>query len=415
MRKKQGAKMINRRRFLNYLGVSALGLGLSGCDDVPPLSRYNPDDVALLAAQRKAEANTAGRGPFGEHRYLGYRGLSQLPWFELDEEGRLVCVDESLPMAIDMHAHLGMSVLFKPELDLQLKTARVKHLLDCDADVPCDLDLDIYINGNFSEANLEDLESTIMAQGLWGSDITRSHTIPNLIDEMNAMRVERSMILPIKLDLPFGDDQTESWRSEIDKSGENKRLLAGFSVHPLDDDCIEQMQEHAKSGLKVMKLHPTVQRFYPDDPAVMKVYEEARSLGVTVFFHGGRAGIEPESSHPYAMPRHYRKALLNFPEVNFILGHGGARDGDAMLELMLAHKNTWLGTHGQGVTKLDQIIEKTKGQRILFGTDWPFYHLGSSLAKTLIVTDSVARQDQRFALLRGNALELLADINWPDH
>lgn len=402
--------MMNRRRFLSYLGVSTIGLGLSACDDVPPLSRYNADDIALLTAQRKAEAEGVGSGPFGEHRYSGYRGLSELPWFELDEGGQLVCPDESIPMAIDMHAHLGMSVLFKPELDLQLKSERVQHLLDCDADVPCDLELDIYINGNFTEAKLEKLESTIMAQGLWGSDITRSQTIPNLIAEMNAMRVERAVILPIKLDLPFGDDQTELWRTEIDTSGESERLLAGFSVHPLDDDCIEQMQKHARSGLKIMKLHPPVQKFYPDDPAVMKVYEEARALGITVFFHGGRAGIEPESSHRYAMPRHYQAALRNFPEIDFILGHGGARDVDAMLELRLAHKNAWLGTHGQGITKLDQIVDKTEGRRILFGTDWPFYHLGSSLAKALIVTDSVARLPHRAALLRGNAVELLARL-----
>jgi len=403
--------MINRRRFLNYLGLSTLGLGVTACDDTPPLSRYNADDIALLAAQREAEAAVAGKGRFGEHRYLGYRGLAELPWFELDARGKLVCVDDSLPMAIDMHAHLGMSVLFKPELDLQVKTARVQHLLDCDGDPPCDLDLDIYINGNFTEANLDKLQSTMLAQGLWGSEVTRTHTIANLVDEMNAMRVQQAVILPIKLGLPFGDDQTQLWRSEINKSGEGARLLSGFSVHPLKDNCIEQMREHAKSDLKIMKLHPTVQRFYPDDPAIMKVYEEARSLGVTVFFHGGRAGIEPESSHRYAMPRHYQKAIANFPEVNFILGHGGARDVDAMLELMLTNNNAWLGTHGQGITKLDQIIEKTNGQRILFGTDWPFYHLGSSLAKTLIVTDSAARQDQRYALLRGNALELLASIN----
>lgn len=403
--------MMNRRRFLNYLGVSTIGLGLSACGDVPPFSRYNVDDIALLAAQRKAEADRVGSGPFGEHRYSGYRGLSELPWFELDEGGQLVCPDESIPMAIDMHAHLGMSVLFKPELDLQLKSERVQHLLDCDADVPCNLELDIYINGNFTEAKLEKLESTIMAQGLWGSDITRSQTIPNLITEMNAMRVERAVILPIKLDLPFGDDQTELWRTEIDTSGESERLLAGFSVHPLDDDCIEQMQKHARSGLKIMKLHPPVQKFYPDDPAVMKVYEEARALGLTVFFHGGRAGIEPESSHRYAMPRHYQAALRNFPEIDFILGHGGARDVDAMLELRLAHKNAWLGTHGQGITKLDQIVEKTEGRRILFGTDWPFYHLGSSLAKALIVTDSAARLSHRTALLRGNAVELLARLS----
>jgi hypothetical protein len=248
-------------------------------------------------------------------------------------------------MAIDMHAHLGMSVLFKPELDLQVKTKRVKHLLDCDGDEPnCELDLDIYINGNFSDENLDKLESTIVAQGLWGSDITRTHTITNLINEMNAMRVEQAVILPIKLGLPFGDDQTELWRTEIGKSAYQKRLLAGFSVNPLDDNCIEQIRDHAKSGLKVMKLHPVVQKFYPDEPALMTVYEEAQSMGVTIFFHGGRAGIEPESSQRYAMPRHYEKALRDFPKVNFILGHGGARDVDAMLELRLKYPNVWLGT-----------------------------------------------------------------------
>jgi predicted TIM-barrel fold metal-dependent hydrolase len=404
--------MINRRRFLNYLGVSTLGISVAACDDTPPKQRYNLDDIALLASQREAEALAAGKGPFGEQQYLGYRGLAKLPWFDLDTQGKLLCIDDTVPMSIDMHAHLGMSVLFKPELDLQAKTARVKHLLDCDSESAlCELDLDVYINGNFTESNLDTLESTIVAQGLWGSDITRTHTIANLVAEMDSMRVERAVILPIKLDLPFGDDQTEVWRSEIEKSGQDDRLLAGFSVHPLDSNCIEQMREHAKSGLRLMKLHPPVQKFYPDDPAVMKVYEEARSLGIAIFFHGGRAGIEPESSQRYAMPRHYHKALLNFPEVNFILGHGGARDVDAMLDLRLRHKNAWLGTHGQGVTKLDKIVEQTKGLRILFGTDWPFYHLGSSLAKALIVTESPFRKDQRLALLRGNAIELLQNLN----
>jgi len=403
--------MINRRRFLSYLGISTLAMSTAGCDDRPPEYRYNADDIALLAQQRALEAAAKGNGAFGPQRYAGYSGLSSLPWFDLDQRGQLICTDESLPMAIDMHAHLGMSVLFKPSLDLQAKTDRVMHLLDCDGDSPhCDLDLDIYINGNFSDKNLSKLERTIVTQGLWGSEITRTHTIANLINEMNAMRVEQAAILPIKLGLPFGDDQTELWRSEIEKANQQKRLLAGFSVDPMDDNCIEQMRVHAQSGLKLMKLHPVVQKFYPDHPALMKVYEEAQSLGVSIFFHGGRAGIEAESSQRYAMPRHYEKALRDFPKIKFILGHGGARDVDAMLQLRLKYPNAWLGTHGQGVTKLDQIIDSTKGKRILFGTDWPFYHIGSGLAKVLIVTDSASRQSHRYDLLRGNALELLNSI-----
>jgi predicted TIM-barrel fold metal-dependent hydrolase len=42
---------------------------------------------------------------------------------------------------------------------------------------------------------------------------------------------------------------------------------------------------------------------------------------------------------------------------------------------------------------------------LLFGTDWPFYHLGATLAKVLLVTRE--RPDARDAILRGNALRLL--------
>jgi len=409
--------MINRRRFIQAACIFGPSLGLTACDDTPPFERYNQADVNLLAKQRIDEANAAGKSRFGKRAYSGYKGLAELPWFELNQSGRLVCVDQSLPEIIDMHAHLGMSVLFRPRLNLQAKTDRVHHLLDCDNEKSaCELDLDVYVNGNFTESNLDKLESTILSQALWGNRVIRSHTIPNLIAEMDDMRVDKSVLLPIKLGLPFGDSLTEQWRSSVSSADMNERLLTGFSVHPDQDDCIDQMREYAKSGLKLMKLHPTVQKFYPDDPAVLKIYEEAQSLGISIFFHGGRAGIEPESSHRYAMPRHYKKALNDFPRLQFILGHAGARDVDAMLELMLAHDNAWLGTHGQGISKLDRIIDRTlssgsASQRIMFGSDWPFYHLGASLAKVLIVTDSPSRKPIRDALLKSNAVNFLNEIS----
>ena len=160
-----------------------------------------------------------------------------------------------------------------------------------------------------------------------------------------------------------------------------------------------------------MKLHPTVQAFYPDDPDMMALYEEAQGLGLVIFFHGGRAGIEPDARHRYAMPRHYEAVLANFPDLQVVLGHGGARDHAAMLELALGYDNAWLGIHGQSVTSLAQMIERTGGERLLFGTDWPFYHIGMSLAKVLIVTDGVADQDLRERILRGNALSLFPELD----
>ena len=389
------------------MGSASAGLALTGCTDDIEEGRYTDEDIALLAAQREAETTNSGKGPFGVQRFRGYRGLADLPWFELDGEGQLRCVDDSIPLSIDVHCHLGMSYLFRPHLDLQAESARVVHLLDCDGSDPgCELDLDVYANANFSEQGLKQLRSTTLGQGLWGSDVARTQTIPNLVKEMDAMRVERAMILPIKLGLPFGDNLSEEWKSAIDQANASHRLTAGFSVHPRDDNKLEQIRSAAKQGFRLVKLHPTVQRFFPDDAGMMGLYELAQELGLIIFFHGGRAGIEPEASHPYAMPRHYEGAIANFPRLNFILGHAGARDFAAMSELAMRYDNAWLGIHGQSVTNLDSMIRSSGGERLLFGTDWPFYHIGMALAKVLIATQDPGRRSVRSAILRDNAVKL---------
>jgi uncharacterized protein len=402
---------LTRRKLLGVAAGSMGGAMLSGCGKVPG-ERYNQADIDALAHQRQQEREQSGKGTFGRHVYQGYRGLSELPWFDLDDNGQLLCTDDSVPRAIDVHCHLGMSVLFRPSLDLLAATPRTRYLLDCDATDPgCELDLDVYINANFSPEALDGLDSEVLAQGTWGSASAATHTIPNLLEEMDAMRVEHAMLLPIKFGFPFGDKQTEYWRDAVSSAQAGNRLHAGLSVYPGDADAVTQMQQHAAQGGRILKLHPTVQRFFPDDPAVMDVYAEAQRLGLVIFFHGGRAGIEPESSHPYAMPRHYEQPIADFPELQFILGHGGARDGEGMLQLSLKYSNAWLGTHGQGVTHLDRMIEMTQGERLLFGTDWPFYHLGASLAKVLIVTESNGREKIRRKILRENALRLFSGLD----
>ncbi len=390
------------------VGGASAGLSLTGCSPSDP-DRYTEADIALLAKQIEREREQSGKGPFGVQRFKGYRGLAELPWFELDGNGTLRCVDESIPKAIDMHCHFGMSLLFKPELDLQVRRDRVRHLLDCDAADPgCDLDLDIYINGNFTESDLKQLRIESIAQGLWGSASARTQTIPNLIDEMDATRVEKAVILPIAFGFPFGDDQTETWHAAIRESGHSDRFIKGASVHPDDEQAVEHLEAFAKAGARVVKLHPTMQAFYPDEPRLAPIYEAAERLGMIIFFHGGRAGIEPESRHPFAMPRHYEGALADFPKLPFVIGHAGARDADAMLEIAVRYENAWLGIHGQGVTQLDRMIRRTGGERMLFGTDWPFYHLAATLAKVLIVTNGNGRDDIRHAILRANAERLLA-------
>jgi predicted TIM-barrel fold metal-dependent hydrolase len=403
---KRRTARLNRRHFLALAGGASASLALPGCGPTSDAARYDAADIAKLAAQRQLERVNSGTGPYGPLRFRGYRGLADLPWFELASDGTLRLTADEVPAAIDFHCHLGMSMLFAPEIDLQQKTERVLHLLDCDATDPgCELDLDIYINGNFTEDDLSAMQRGVVSQAFLGSEAAASQTIPNLLAEMDATRVEQAVVLPIAFGLPFGDDVGDRWHRGIEAAEASQRLLLGASVHPDAADRIPDLERQAARGARIVKLHPTMQRFYPDEERMMEIYAACERLGMAVFFHCGRAGIEPERTQPYGIPRHYEGALANFPNLQFILGHGGARDAADALDLALRYDNAWLGVHGQSVTNLDEMLRRTGGERLLFGTDWPFYHLAASLAKVLIVTRDAP--ELRHAVLRGNAAQLL--------
>jgi len=403
-----GRMDVDRRGFIGVLG-SAAALLLPGCREE---GRYSDADAAALDAQRRDEKLRSGTGPYGRQLYRGYRGLAELPYFELEptddpsQPAILRCVVEDLPAVLDIHAHLGMSLLFSPDVDLQVRSGRVEHLLDCDATVPgCPLDLDVYINANFSDADLRALKWDAAAQALWGSAKAATHTIPNLLAEMDATRVSQAVVLPIAFGLPFGDRLTERFMAAIDAAGAGDRLLKAASVVPGDPNAADDLRRYAADGARMVKLHPAMQRFFPDSPELEPIYRTCGELGLPIIFHGGRAGIEPEQLHQYTLMRHYEGAFRDFPEVQFVLGHAGARDLVDAVPLVQRYPNVSFGVHGQGVTVLSQLIEEVGPDRLLFGSDWPFYHLAATLAKILIVTEG--RPEARSAILRTNAERLL--------
>lgn len=397
---------LGRRTFLKRLGLvaaSSLSLPLSGCYDT---DRYTEEDAFKLKEQMREEKERSGKSRFGPHRYRGYRGLSKLPYFEMNNQGELKCVVENLPPIIDCHTHLGISALLAPSIDLLARTQRVHHFLDCDATQPgCVLDLDVYINANFDADQLKELEWESIGQLTWGSKYAETHTIPNLLNEMDASCVQKALVLPIALGLPFGDHLADEWMAAIERSNSGDRLLPGASIHPRDTDALLELRRQASLGARAVKLHPAVQRFFPDDPEMNLIYQECGRLGLPVFFHGGRAGIEPGYTHRFTLIRNYEAAVAEHPDVNFILGHAGARDVADAIPFALRNPNVFLDIHGQGIRQIDELIETLGADRLLFGSDWPFYHEAATLAKILIVTEG--QPEKRDAILSGTAQRLL--------
>ena len=57
------------------------------------------------------------------------------------------------------------------------------------------------------------------------------------------------------------------------------------------------------------------------------------------------------------------------------------------LELALQYPNVYLDVSSQNLTNVRRIIAEAPADRILFGSDWPFYHQAIALAKVLLATE----------------------------
>ncbi len=395
---------LSRRRFLQavFAGTAAL-TGLGGCTP----DEYTDADAAQLAARMRDEAARSGHGPYGTLHFRGYRGLADLPYFDLDSEGRLRTVVPDLPPVFDFHTHLGMQLLFAPNVDLARRTPRTQYYLDCDRTDPgCDLDLDVYINSAFTEGMHDELSWEMVRQLVLGGGAAATHTIPNLRAEMEAVGCTQAAVLPIAFGLPFGDNLTTTWLDALRAAGATDDLVPFASVHPSDAGWQTALDGYAARGVRGLKVHPEFQRVFPDEPRMLDVYAACERLGLVVIFHAGRSGIEPARLRPYALLRRYERAFAEFPRVQFVLGHAGARDVADAARLAQQYQNVWLEITGQGVTSLDRLITEVGSERLLFGSDWPFYPLAATLAKVLLVTER--RPAARTAILRANADRVFA-------
>lgn len=382
MRDQRSTNMpMNRRTFLKAMLATA---AVSGCGDPELVIEYDPTTAPL--------------------KMPGYYGLAELPFFEL-RKGRLVNVVPNFPKAIDFHGHLGFVVgdLARTPADLTVRNT-MKYLIDCDGHEDCHMDMEVYLNQIASQEMLDDSESALLTGAMTGKGPIVHHTVPNYVAELDEMKFDTSLLLPIKLNLVQPDDMEDNWRNAVTACKADKRFHFFGSVHPAQEGWREALQQYKADGVKGIKFHPTMQRLAPDSDEGMAIIEECDRLGLHVFFHAGKAGIEPGTGH-FANMENYDLPLNEFPNTTFIFGHSGARDWEEALVRGQNHSNIVMEFAGPSIQTMKAMLEAVGPDRLVFGSDWPFYPLAATLAKVLHITweDEITRDK----ILEHNARRLL--------
>jgi predicted TIM-barrel fold metal-dependent hydrolase len=159
---------------------------------------------------------------------------------------------------------------------------------------------------------------------------------------------------------------------------DDQRLVGFCSVDPLRRDVEGSLARATEElGLRGVKLAPTYQGFDPLSPEAFKLYEAIAKRDLPVMWHQGVTFLR-KSVLAYALPRQIDEVALRFPEMRIVIAHLGHPWIDECLAVVRKNPNVYTDVSAlvarptQFRYALISAAEYRCGDKLLFGTDWPF-------------------------------------------
>ncbi len=328
--------------------------------------------------------------------FENYYDLSRLPYFTLKDNRLIIDIDANIGPIIDIHTHLALAYIFPMRIDLFKDHGRTDHLLPDYAH----LNLETYANKDYTPELLKRMKRIVAKQIFFKRGSHETHNAAHLTREMNDLGIKNAVILPV--DLPIISNNARTYA----KVAKYERKLIPFGcVHPFSLSIDRKLNKQIKMGIRGVKVHPNAQAIRPDHRLALKLYKLCAEHNLPVLWHCGPVGIASEKADYRCQVKWYVPAVDKNPNTTFILGHSGALQMEEALEINKKYPNTYLDLACQSLPAIQKIIDEADPNRILFGTDWPWYHEALTLAKVLIATEG--KEEIRRKILYENAKKLL--------
>lgn len=151
------------------------------------------------------------------------------------------------------------------------------------------------------------------------------------------------------------------------------------------------------SRFRGVKLHPLLDGYHPDEPAVHPIIELLIERELPALIHCG---------HPiFTLPWSIEELIVRYPAARIILGHMGHGNIvyiNAAIDVAARHPNVYLETSGMPMhAKIREAVERVGPDRVLYGSDTPFHHPSVELTKVRVsglppdLTDRVLGENGR--------------------
>lgn len=145
------------------------------------------------------------------------------------------------------------------------------------------------------------------------------------------------------------------------------------------------------------KLHPSEDAWFPYMKTYYPIYERLQELGWPLLFHSG--------TYPHSNPLAIAAAARDFPGIPFILGHFGLADLSwECFPAAALSENVYVDTTANPMVRVqNEWIDEFGAERMLWGSDFPFYNVQYELDK---LNHLSGNETQRAAIAGENAARI---------
>jgi len=174
------------------------------------------------------------------------------------------------------------------------------------------------------------------------------------------------------------------------------------------DHVRELVENHGAAGVK---LHGAFQGFSMADELLWPTYATCQELGIAIIGHSGpdRDGLG------FAEPRAFGAMLKAFPDLRVVLAHLGGGAWQQALEVAHTYPNAFFdcceimewtdSPNGPTERELSQLIKDIGPNRVMMGSDFPWYDLDRSIDRVMSLP--LLSMEEKEGMVGANAVQIL--------
>ena len=203
--------------------------------------------------------------------------------------------------------------------------------------------------------------------------------VHSLTDSMKKAGIDYSVLLPVATK-PGQCETINTLALKTNETSETTGLISFGAIHPDCENYKQIIDEIVAMDLKAIKIHPDYQNTFFDDEKYIRLMDYAAEKDLGIIVHAGEDVGLPETVH--CTPERILNLWKHIQPEKLILAHmGGWKMWDEVEEKLLGlpfYLDTAIVLNPIFPVKLEneqfvRMVRKHGADRILFGTDSPWY------------------------------------------